>query len=118
MLAKVHCSAVQGIVAHPVEVEVNDGYGETLTVIVGLPDANSGADLKKRAPRTGHPDLILRNQVVDDPAVNIRQPEIATGVAVGEFFVIEAQHRQHRGVQVVHMHPVSSARNPNSSVAP
>ena len=39
MLAKVHCSAVQGIVAHPVEVEVNDGYGETLTVIVGLPDA-------------------------------------------------------------------------------
>ena len=38
MLAKVHCSAVQGIVAHPVEVEVNDGYGETLTVIVGLPD--------------------------------------------------------------------------------
>lgn len=37
MLAKVHCSAVQGIVAHPVE--VNDGYGETLTVIVGLPDA-------------------------------------------------------------------------------
>ena len=33
MLAEVHCSAVQGIVAHPVEVEVNDGY------IVGLPDA-------------------------------------------------------------------------------
>ena len=32
-------STVQGIVAHPVEVEVNDGYGETLTVIVGLPDA-------------------------------------------------------------------------------
>ena len=39
MLAKVHCSAVQGIVAHPVEVEVNYSYGETLTVIVGLPDA-------------------------------------------------------------------------------
>ena len=39
MLSKVHCSAVQGIVAHPMEVEVNDGYGETLTVIVGLPDA-------------------------------------------------------------------------------
>ena len=38
MLSKVHCSAVQRIVAHPVEVEVNDGYGETLTVIVGLPD--------------------------------------------------------------------------------
>ena len=38
--------------------------------------------------------------------MNIRQPEIATGMAISEFFVIEAQHRQHRGVQVVHMHPV------------
>ena len=39
MLAKVHCAALQGITAHAVEVEVNDGYGETLVVIVGLPDA-------------------------------------------------------------------------------
>ena len=39
MLAKLHCAAVQGIAAHAVEVEVNDGYGETLVVIVGLPDA-------------------------------------------------------------------------------
>ena len=39
MLAKIHCAAVQGIAAHAVEVEVNDGYGETLVVIVGLPDA-------------------------------------------------------------------------------
>ena len=39
MLANIHCAAVQGIAAHPVEVEVNDGYGETLVVIVGLPDA-------------------------------------------------------------------------------
>ena len=37
MLAKIHSAAVQGIAAH--EVEVNDGYGETLVVIVGLPDA-------------------------------------------------------------------------------
>ena len=43
---------------------------------------------------------------MDDPAVNIRQPEIATSMAISEFFVIEAQHRQHRGVQVVYMHPV------------
>ena len=39
MLANIHCAAVQGIAAHAVEVEVNDGYGETLVVIVGLPDA-------------------------------------------------------------------------------
>ncbi|MFL3667557.1 MAG: YifB family Mg chelatase-like AAA ATPase, partial [Verrucomicrobiota bacterium] len=39
MLANIHCAAVQGIAAHAVEVEVNDGHGETLVVIVGLPDA-------------------------------------------------------------------------------
>jgi len=39
MLANIHCAAVQGIAAHAVEVEVNDGYGETLVIIVGLPDA-------------------------------------------------------------------------------
>ena len=47
MLAKVHCSAVQGIVAHPVEVEVNDGYGETLTVIVSLIRRKHPVDLQR-----------------------------------------------------------------------
>lgn len=39
MLAKVCSAALNGIDAYPVEVEVNAGYGETLIVIVGLPDA-------------------------------------------------------------------------------
>src|SRR4051812_2752292 len=39
MLARVFSSAVNGIEAYPVEVEVNDGFGEILIVIVGLPDA-------------------------------------------------------------------------------
>ncbi len=39
MLAKVCSAAVQGIDAHAIEVEVNAGFGETFTVIVGLPDA-------------------------------------------------------------------------------
>ena len=39
MLAKVCSAAVSGIEAYPVEVEVNVGYGDTLIVIVGLPDA-------------------------------------------------------------------------------
>ena len=39
MLAKVCCAAVTGIDAYPVEVEVNAGWGDTLVVIVGLPDA-------------------------------------------------------------------------------
>ncbi len=39
MLAKVHSAAVIGIEAYPVEVEVNAGWGDTVIVIVGLPDA-------------------------------------------------------------------------------
>src|SRR2546421_559128 len=39
MLAKVCAAAVNGIEAYPVEVEVNAGWGDTLVVIVGLPDA-------------------------------------------------------------------------------
>jgi len=39
MLSKVCSAAVNGIEAYPVEVEVNAGYGDTVIVIVGLPDA-------------------------------------------------------------------------------
>ncbi len=39
MLSKVCSAALNGIDAYPVEVEVNAGYGDTLIVIVGLPDA-------------------------------------------------------------------------------
>jgi len=39
MLAKVCSAAVNGIDAYPVEVEVNAGFGETVIVVVGLPDA-------------------------------------------------------------------------------
>jgi magnesium chelatase family protein len=39
MLARVCSAAVNGIEAYPVEVEVNTGLGDTLIVIVGLPDA-------------------------------------------------------------------------------
>ncbi len=39
MLARVCSAAVNGIEAYPIEVEVNAGWGETLIVIVGLPDA-------------------------------------------------------------------------------
>jgi magnesium chelatase family protein len=39
MLSKVCSAALNGIEAFPVEVEVNAGWGDTLIVIVGLPDA-------------------------------------------------------------------------------
>jgi len=38
VLSRVCSAAVNGIEAYPVEVEVNAGWGETLIVIVGLPD--------------------------------------------------------------------------------
>ena len=39
MLAKACSAAVNGIEAYPVDVEVNAGYGDTILVVVGLPDA-------------------------------------------------------------------------------
>ncbi len=39
MLSKVCSAALTGIEAYPVEVEVNAGWGDTIIVIVGLPDA-------------------------------------------------------------------------------
>src|SRR5215831_13937639 len=39
MLSRVCSAAVSGIEAFPVEVEVNAGWGDTIIVIVGLPDA-------------------------------------------------------------------------------
>ena len=39
MLSKVCSAAVNGIDAYPVEVEVNAGFGDTIIVVVGLPDA-------------------------------------------------------------------------------
>src|SRR2546426_8239773 len=39
MLAKVCSAAVNGIEAYPIEVEVKAGRGDTLMLIVGLPDA-------------------------------------------------------------------------------
>src|SRR5678809_1293130 len=40
MLARVFSAALNGIEAYPVEVEVNAGWGDTIVVIVGLPDAS------------------------------------------------------------------------------
>ena len=49
MLSKVCSAALNGIEAFPVEVEVNSGWGDTLVVIVGLPDA--AVDQRKQSRR-------------------------------------------------------------------
>ena len=43
----------------------------------------------------------LRNDVMDYFAVDVGQAEVAAGVAVGEFFVVEAEELEHGGVEVV-----------------
>ncbi len=43
----------------------------------------------------------LRDDVLHDRAVDVGEAEVAAAVAVGEAFVVDAQHVQHRGVQVV-----------------
>ncbi len=42
-------------------------------------------------------------QLRDERAVNIGQPEVASGVAIRQLFVIEAEQVQDGGVQVVHV---------------
>ncbi len=54
MLARVCSAALNGIEAYPIEVEVNAGYGDTLVVIVGLPDAA----VKNRATASPPPSPI------------------------------------------------------------
>src|SRR3989454_5289218 len=51
MLAKVCSAAVNGIEAYPIEVEVNAGYGDTIIVIVGLPDT-AGKESRDRVMTT------------------------------------------------------------------
>ena len=43
----------------------------------------------------------LSQEVVDDVAVDVGEAEVAAGVAVGEFFVIEAEEVEHGGVEIV-----------------
>ena len=45
----------------------------------------------------------LRDDVAHHVAMNIRQPEVATRGAEGEFFVIEAEQMHDRGVKVMHV---------------
>src|SRR4051812_2843903 len=45
----------------------------------------------------------LRQNLLHHMSIHIREAEVAAGVAVGEFFVIQAQRMQDRRVHVVHV---------------
>ena len=42
-----------------------------------------------------------REYLFDDAAGNVGETEIAAGVLVGQFFVIEAQEMEHGGVKII-----------------
>ncbi len=58
------------------------------------------------------------DQLVHDLSMHIGESEVAAGVAVGEFFVVEADQLQQGCMQVVTCTGFSTALKPNSSVAP
>ena len=41
------------------------------------------------------------NDVVNDVAVDVGQPEVSTGVSIGELFMVQAHEVQDRGVEIV-----------------
>src|SRR5262245_17083204 len=48
-------------------------------------------------------ELLSSEKVVDHPAAHIRKPEIAAGIAIGKFLVIEAKQVKQRRVQIVYV---------------
>jgi hypothetical protein len=50
--------------------------------------------------------LASGENLFDDFAMDIRQAEISSGVAIRELFVIKAHQLQHRGVQVMDMNSI------------
>src|SRR5919108_2218126 len=87
MLAKVCSAAVNGIEAYPVEVEVNSGWGDTVVVIVGLPDAavkESRDRVSTALSNSGFKVLLGRTTINLAPAdVKKEGPSFDLPIAVG-----------------------------------
>ena len=60
----------------------------------------------------------LRDEAVDNVAVDVGEAEVAAAVAVGEALVIEAEEVEHGGLQIVDVDAVLDGFETNSSVAP
>ncbi|MEM1060546.1 MAG: magnesium chelatase domain-containing protein, partial [Verrucomicrobiota bacterium] len=87
MLARVFSAAVWGVDAHPVEVEVNCGHGETAMVVVGLPDTavkESRDRVKTAVENSGYRRPIGRTTVNLAPAdIKKEGPAFDLPMAVG-----------------------------------
>ena len=56
--------------------------------------------------------FVLRDEVVDDVAVDVGEAVIPAGVAVGELLVVEAHEVEDRGIHVVDVDAVLDGREP------
>ena len=56
---------------------------------------------------------MLRQNIVHDPAVDVGQPEVAAGEAVGEPLVVEPHKMQNRRVQISHVNLVFGGPQPD-----
>src|SRR5207247_9080664 len=87
MLAKLCSAAVNGIEAYAVEVEVNAGWGDTLVIIVGLPDAavkESRARVSTALTNSGYKFPMGRTTISLAPAdVRKEGPSFDLPIAVG-----------------------------------
>jgi magnesium chelatase family protein len=87
MLARVFSSAVNGIEAYPVEVEVNSGFGDSVIVIVGLPDVavkESRDRVSTALSNSGFKVLLGRTTINLAPAdVKKEGPSFDLPIAVG-----------------------------------
>src|SRR3954467_2279488 len=87
MLAKVCSAAVNGIEAFPVEVEVNAGWGDSVMVIVGLPDTavkESRDRVTTALSNSGYKALLGRTTINLAPAdVKKEGPSFDLPIALG-----------------------------------
>ena len=99
MLAKVHSSAVLGIDAYPVEVEVNSGWGQPAVIIVGLPDAavkESRDRVKTAIENSGFKYVMGRTTINLAPAdIKKEGPSFDLPIAIGILTVSEQIVAQH-----------------------
>jgi hypothetical protein len=78
--------------------------GGTVETLASTSDA-AASELDSRAGGLENDADLRQNRLVDD-ALDVGQPHVAPGMAIGQALVIEAEQVQNRGVQVVDVHGV------------
>lgn len=101
MLAKICSAAVQGIEAYPVEVEVNAGWGDTIMVVVGLPDTavKESRDRVTTALSNSEFKIPMGRTTINLAPADVRKegPSFDLPIAVGMLAASEQMAAEHVG---------------------